>query len=340
MEYYRLALLRKPEYMGWSQTEPSTETGPTGFTLNNGNELQRRIDDYARLYQGAETLKSSVPPQRRDAYFQLVEYPLKGAALMNFKYLYAHQSMLAENTEERSQLAESARRAHDEIIALTNQYNQINHGKWNHMMAMNPRNLPVFSMPDFHLADYHLTDTGANQDVTATEKANRPVAIQASEYKKAGGKGAYHWVSIAGLGYSGAAVTLSPFDNHRFTATRPHLEYEFELEKTGVYPAAYEIQLRLLPTHANDFDFNVGLSVNGEPRKEYGINTQGRSEAWKENVLRNAVLVTHPVTVTEGGRQKLTIDVSHTGIVLDQIGVHSRGYGDYYEIEDAATEFQ
>jgi len=53
-EYYRLAFLRKPEYMGWSRTVPQTPTRPTEFTTSNNNELQRRIDAYAKLYNNVE----------------------------------------------------------------------------------------------------------------------------------------------------------------------------------------------------------------------------------------------------------------------------------------------
>lgn len=64
----------------------------------------------------------------------------------------------------------------------------------------------------------------------------------------------------------------------------------------------------------------------------FAINTSGRSDAWKEHVLRNAVLVSHPVTLTGSGKQTLRIFVNRTGIVLDQIAVHPQGYGSYYEV--------
>jgi len=78
--------------MGWSRTEPSTSTGPTEFSLTaNNNELQRRIDQYRALYIKTENLKKQIAPGRLDAYFQLVEYPVKGATLMNGKFLDAQQ---------------------------------------------------------------------------------------------------------------------------------------------------------------------------------------------------------------------------------------------------------
>lgn len=45
-EYYRLAMLRKPEFMGWSQTEPTTQINPSEFTTT---EAIRRIALYDEL---------------------------------------------------------------------------------------------------------------------------------------------------------------------------------------------------------------------------------------------------------------------------------------------------
>lgn len=78
---------------------------------------------------------------------------------------------------------------------------------------------------------------------------------------------------IDGLGYSGASVTLSPFGNHLFEERKPFLEYEFSVDR----PGDYEVQIRFLPTHANDFDFEVGVAVNGESRKDF-CNQYQRAE--------------------------------------------------------------
>ena len=39
-EYYRLAFIRKPEYMGWSQTEPTTKINLSDFSKD---EMERKI---------------------------------------------------------------------------------------------------------------------------------------------------------------------------------------------------------------------------------------------------------------------------------------------------------
>ena len=85
-EYYRLAFLRKPEFMGWSGVEPQTSTQKTEFT---NDELQLRIDAYTHLSNKVDAINSSISKERTDAFFQLVEYPVKGATLINQKFLFA-----------------------------------------------------------------------------------------------------------------------------------------------------------------------------------------------------------------------------------------------------------
>lgn len=57
-EYYRLAMLRKPEYMGWSQTEPTTPIKTSEFTLA---EAKSRIKIYDKLIQKVDSLSLLFP---------------------------------------------------------------------------------------------------------------------------------------------------------------------------------------------------------------------------------------------------------------------------------------
>ena len=70
------------------------------------------------------------------------------------------------------------------------------------------------------------------------------------------------------------------------------MEYEFNVDKTGIY----EIEMRLIPTHANNYDHIVNVAVIGGSKKPYNSNTKGRSKAWKENVLRNNTTVYYATT--------------------------------------------
>lgn len=155
--HWRLAAERKPEHMGWSRIQQPGVKG--GITPVHDTEYGsfcsaafRRIEAYDELCRRAEELGKKLPADRRDAWFELVEYPLKGASLMNRKLLFAQfaRHYAAENLAAGAEYRDASVEAYDSIRALTDVYNrEIAGGKWNGIMSMSPRNLPVFSAPEF-----------------------------------------------------------------------------------------------------------------------------------------------------------------------------------------------
>lgn len=150
-DYHQLNFERRPEFMGWSQTEPTRKVNPTEYKhYEAGDEAGRRLEKWAQLQNKSEELRKSIPQRLDDAYFQLVHYPVKAAGYLNQRILkmekaerYARQNRLAAN-----QLALEAQAAYDSIVALTQYYNnELSNGKWQGMMFHQPRSLPVFDMP-------------------------------------------------------------------------------------------------------------------------------------------------------------------------------------------------
>ncbi len=324
-EYYRLAFIRKPEYMGWSQTEPSTPTRESAFNqFANDNELQRRIDAYHQLVIKVKELKEDIKSPLMDAYFQLVEYPVKGASWMNAKFLYAQLALEADNPEDKSEYIMDVEEAHQGIQIITAMYNEkISKGKWEGMMDCKPRNLAVYQMPEFHLMEN--TTTKEEVDTNLPD----PIFIQANDFAEANGAGEYKWQSVEGLGYSDAALTLYPFKQSYFKEEMPAVNYNFEIEEAG----EYEVVIHCLPTHSNNYDHQLKVSVDKENAKDFELNTKGRSREWKENVLRNAKEIRYKVDIKESGNHVLTLAVNQTGIVIDQIAIQPKAYAPYYEMK-------
>lgn len=142
-QYYQLAFERKPEFMGWSQTEPTTPIHPTTYNHEfYGDQGQKRLDAYARIENVAKRLKNHVPG---DTYYQQVYYPVRCAALINQKFLYkdkarlyAQQGRLSYTTYDSLSQA-----AYNDIVKETAIFNQ--QEKWRYMMHMAPNKRPVFS---------------------------------------------------------------------------------------------------------------------------------------------------------------------------------------------------
>ena len=300
-EYYRLAFLRKPEYMGWSQTEPTTPTRLTEFSTE---AAKARIKTYNELINKTDSLAAFVPKERKAAWFQLVEYPVKGAALLNHKFLYHQLASTNPSSQENYQTKSAS--AYQKIKELTDEYNYaMRNGKWNHMMSMEPRNLPVFDSLKTPLEVTEISENILSRIEGQFKKA--------SEFNTSNG----NWKTIKGFGYSNDAITVFPLTATDFNEEKPWVSYEFDNTEAG----DYQLELRFIPTHANNFDHQITIEVNGEPLEPMNLNTKGRSEEWKENVLRNSKIVQVPVVLQSQGKNTFRIYVNQTGIVLDQVAL-------------------
>jgi hypothetical protein len=150
-EYYQLAFERRPEFMGWSQTEPTTQTAYTEYNhFYFGDEGQKRIDRYHGLETAVKELRQQINQQAADAFYQLVYYPVVGASWINKKFLYRDKYYLYSKQNRLSAYgyAELSKAAYDSIVKETEYFNsQLAGGKWKYMLSMNPRNLPVYQAP-------------------------------------------------------------------------------------------------------------------------------------------------------------------------------------------------
>ncbi|WP_153002747.1 glycosyl hydrolase 115 family protein [Sphingomonas endophytica] len=147
--FYDLAWPRKPEFMGFGETEWVTPNRPSAYVMSDGEEAQARIAAYRALVADADRIAARIPADRRDAYEELVGYPVRGAARLNERILdldlaqlYARQDRASANI-----YVARAQAAHRALVADTARYNALAGGKWRGMMDMAPRRLPVFAEP-------------------------------------------------------------------------------------------------------------------------------------------------------------------------------------------------
>ncbi|MTV36814.1 glycosyl hydrolase 115 family protein [Duganella radicis] len=158
---------RKPE-----QLEPNT------YSLVNYNEAARIVDDYKTLAARAEKISAALPAARRDAFYQLVLYPVKASAVVNELYVTAGLNRLygLQGRASTNDLAARTRSLFAEDAELVRRYHEdISGGKWNHMMSQThlgytywnqpPRNVmpPVTEMQVPKAADMGVAVEGSEQ---------------------------------------------------------------------------------------------------------------------------------------------------------------------------------
>ena len=137
-QYYRLGFARKPEHLQWNlPNEKPRSSDLTSFDY--GDEVKRRLDDYHTLMLRTNRLYDRMPSKQRDAFYELVVYPIRGAALANRRYFAYQKSAeyLAQGRASAFAWAQLAAEAEVEITAETDYYNQkLAGGKWHRMMMI------------------------------------------------------------------------------------------------------------------------------------------------------------------------------------------------------------
>ena len=135
-EYYRLAQRGKPEHLNLVSFAPA--------------ERAQRLADYRSIAARAHAIGAQIPARFKDAYFQLVLYPIVASALQNEKFLLARDSLQLASMGDQNALkvAAQAQSAYDGIARLTDFYNNgVAGGKWRGMMDSKQNNRASFQMP-------------------------------------------------------------------------------------------------------------------------------------------------------------------------------------------------
>src|SRR5262249_46565963 len=122
---------------GFAHKPESIYRTPDAFSIRNYHEAERRLADYAALAADAEEAGKSVEPRLRDAYFELVLYPVRMAALTNEIFICnSIHRLLTSSKTGTSIYSTRAAAAHDRIQAETKYFNEeLVGGKWNGIMT-------------------------------------------------------------------------------------------------------------------------------------------------------------------------------------------------------------
>lgn len=283
--HYQLSYIRKPEFMGNTREE---ERDPKYKVIKDlpwsEQAISERLRSYTVLSDVVERMGSNIPTDRQDAYFQLVKYPVQAAAQMNRKILTAQ---LARHSKVDWKQSDAA---FDSIASLTQQYNSLQNGKWNRMMDFQPRKLPVFKRVEH---------------TTATEPmmTDRKMLCKWNAMECTYGKP----VPYEGLGYERKAAGI-----------RKGSSLTFAFDDYG--KDSVEVEIRLLPSHPLDEkQLRFAISVDEAVPQTVSYETKGRSEEWKENILRNQAIRKVTLPINKQASHKLVITALDEGVVLDQV---------------------
>lgn len=109
----------------------------TTYSLANYREFETVAAQYDALAGRAQKVHDQLPPERRDAFYGMVQYPIKAAAGLNALYLAAARNALHAR-QGRASANDSAVETRMLFAAQTNLAHHFNHtfasGRWDHFM--------------------------------------------------------------------------------------------------------------------------------------------------------------------------------------------------------------
>ncbi len=302
--YYRLGQEAKPEHMT-----------SVNFTDEQGDE---RIAAYAEIYKSAVALNEKIPARLKDAYFELILYPVHGAYLMNQKILYAKKSLLYAERGDQSALAyaQKATVAFEQIKAITTQYNkEIAGSKWDGMMDYRPRKLPVFDMPKVAVK---ISDTVKQIDKTASKQFISAAAF----IQKFTTKGTSLQV-VNGLGLGGKSISVFPLNSSPVKdnelAKAAAVTYQVNFKTAG----EHQIEVKCLPTQSVSAGGKVryAISVNNDQPQLFNLSPASENNIWKQNVLQGYASGISKHQIVKTGNATIKIYLLDPGTVINQLEI-------------------
>lgn len=295
------------------------------YSLHHYNEFKRVTDEYNALLLDALRLNYLLPQEVRDAYDQLVLFPIYACAnLYEMYYSVAMNHDLAEkNDPEANSWADKAEGLFARDSLLTVHYHTgIAGGKWNGMMSQTHIGYTYWQQPPSNVMP-------EVKRVVEPRMVSRPavfvekdgyVSIEAPHYSRSTDNENVRWIVVPDLGKTLSGVTTSP------VIVSPQkdvcLEYDMRLISAG------EVKVEVWVSPTLNFNGNRGLryavSFDGGDEQIVNFNGHYKGELGKwqaESIIKTST--TH--RIASAGKHTLRFRALDPGIVLQKILVDTGG---------------
>ena len=333
-KYSQYISRRKPELLS-----------PETYSLLNYDEADRVINQYQQLVAEVEKINDELPTEYKDAYFELVLFPVK--AFVNLNELYVavakNRKLASENNLAANKYADEAKKYYERDSLLSYQYNhELANGKWNHMMDQTHIGYTYWQQPPFnkmpevkYVSDNLQKNESAKIEVrdktsgnlipknakgTIFYEKNGYVSIEAANYSKALNK-QIRWKVIRGIGKDGDGISTFPVtDNEKiFTNDNPYLQYDIYVYDTGIV----KLDAYFSPTLNFEND-SLGLqyatSIDNEKPQIVSLNKDDKNERiWGQWVSNNIIIKTTEHQISKPGKHVIKYWMISPAVVLQKI---------------------
>jgi hypothetical protein len=301
-DYYRLNFERRPEFLQWWLPGEYPKQSP--YSIEQAEARLAQFDDaVARVRK----IGASVPPERRNALFELLNYPVEASAEANRRFFAAeaHDRLHDQHLPESLQRGAEAHAADARIAELTRDYNSLDGGKWRGIMSVEPADgqFAVIRLSPPVLPA--LTSKTTATPVAAAPLAQAPAKPAYPLIKPADFRGG--WQVIDSLGRNG--TVLASRSTHPVSGSASIV----------LPPGRWRMVVDLLPTYADKDGEPLRLTVKANGRAfPLSVPRHTDDKAWAQGVLDNRISA--PVdAVFSGGPLSVEALASSGGILLEGV---------------------
>lgn len=309
------------------------------YNLETG-EWKKVSDEYLKLEAEALRQYLSLKPEYKDAYNQLILFPVQ--AMANIYEMYYSQAMnhklFAENNPKANFWADQVERTFKRDAELSNNYNKVMaNGKWNGMMTQ--KKIGYTSWNDNFRADKLPEIKRIESPETAVgnyvfEPGNGYISIEAEHYNTLKDAANAKWTVIPYFGRTQSGMAVMPYSKPVEGAS---ISYKMKIPadvKTVTVHTVVKSTLAFinLDGHKYKVGFNGGdeqvvnfnSDLNEKPENIYSIFFPTVA---RRVVEKKAQLI---VPASADGMQVLTFTPLDPGIVFEKIVVDFGGYKNSY----------
>ncbi len=301
-------------------------------------EWKRVADDYQRLELRALRLFEQVPAEARDAYRQVLLFPVQAMANLYDMYyaqamnLYTAKAGLADANQWADQVEQCFRRDAE----LCHYYNKVMaHGKWDGMMIQKHIGYTIWNddFPHDMLPKTERVAATAPGGYTFDMPTAGYVAMEAEHYYSATASEGTQWSIYPYYGRTRSAVALTPYTQ---PVGQSSLTYRFALPKnvTGKVKVHVVVKSTLDYLNVGGHEYTVSLDGSAPQTVNFNKNLVDRQpymySEFYPTIARRVVEKVVEIPVIARDIHELTISPRHPGIVFEKMVVDFGGYQPQY----------
>lgn len=289
------------------------------YSLENYNEFEIVVNDYRNLVIDAMRLYYLIPDTYKDAFDQLVVFPVNAYSnLYEMYYAVAKNRFYVDQKDiQANYWADKAKECFERDSVLTLHYNNdIANGKWPHMMDQVRIGYTTWQQPDRSImpkVEYIMQTAQYKEKVF--EEADGYVSIEAENYSRHQSEGNIEWTVIPHFGKTLSGITTLPVTSSPENKS-VYLEYDMDMKTIG------EGKLIILTAPTLNFNSNRGLryavSIDGGEEQVVNINGHYKGELGKWQA-ESIIETSSKFKISTTGRHTIRFRVLDAGIVLQKI---------------------